>query len=92
MIKNKTKIREKMKILLPLLVICVQQPGLYFAADDKSQALSKAHFEFSLDLYKTLLVNFENNNLIVSPYSINLLLSMLFLGTSSSSNSSRQLR
>ena len=58
--------------------------------NDKSQALSKAHFEFSLDLYKTLLK--PNQNLMMSPYSINLVLSMLFLGTSSNSNSSRQLR
>jgi len=59
---------------------------------DKAQVLSKAHFEFSLDLYRTLEPNQSSGNLMVSPYSVNLALSMLFLGTSSSSNSSRQLR
>ena len=64
------------------------------ASDDKSEALSKAHFEFSLDIYKTLLKEQEGNtgNLVISPYSLNVALSMLFLGTASSSNSSRQLR
>jgi len=57
------------------------------------QAVSKAHFEFSLDLYKSLAKSTEQDgNLIVSPYSLNLALSMLFLGTTSLTNSSSQLR
>lgn len=59
-------------------------------ANDKGQLISKAHFEFSLNLYKSIEKN--SDNLVLSPYTINALLSMLFLGTSSSSNSSMQLR
>ena len=70
-----------------------------------TQKLSKAHFEFSLNLYKDLVRSktgdgpTNNNtsssrsaNLVYSPYSVNSVLSMIFLGTSSSSNSSLQLR
>eukprot|EP00095_Tigriopus_kingsejongensis_P008549 maker-scaffold989_size72935-snap-gene-0.9 protein:Tk08549 transcript:maker-scaffold989_size72935-snap-gene-0.9-mRNA-1 annotation:"hypothetical protein DAPPUDRAFT_51792" len=60
-----------------------------------SQKLSRAHFQFSVDLFKSLLKDEDmsgNNNLVFSPYSVNSLLSMLFLGTSSSSKSSEQLR
>lgn len=67
---------------------------------DKGQQLSRAHFEFSLDFYKSLLATETNSssskaisqNFVYSPYSLNTVLSMLFLGTSSSSNSSKQLR
>lgn len=58
-----------------------------------AQKLSRAHFEFSLSLYKQLLSeNDDNANLVFSPYSVNTVLSMLFLGTSSASDSSSQLR
>lgn len=66
------------------------------SADNKlTQKLSKAHFEFSLNLYKELVADMGDggdNNLVYSPYSVNSVLSMIFLGTSSSSNSSMQLR
>ncbi len=62
------------------------------STNKKAQTLSRAHFEFSLDLYRQLAASQPQSNLIFSPYSMNLALSMLFLGTSSSSNSSRQLR
>ena len=65
---------------------------LQAATSDKAQAISKAHFEFSLDLYKSLLADQGEANMVISPYSLHLSLSMLFLGTTSSSNSSRQLR
>jgi serine protease inhibitor len=54
--------------------------------------LSRSHFEFSVDLYRQLSHDFADKNLLFSPYSANAVLSMLFLGTSSFSNSSRQLR
>ena len=80
-----------MRLFLPFLfVITVTNAN---NKDIKSEAISKAHFEFSLDLYKTLVLeNNRTNNLAVSPYSINLVLSMLFLGTIDVSNTSRQLR
>ena len=79
-----------MRLFLPFLfVITVTNAN---KKDIKSEAISKAHFEFSLDLYKTLMVNNRTDNLVVSPYSINLVLSMLFLGTIDVSNTSRQLR
>lgn len=58
-----------------------------------SQKLSRSHFQFSVDLFKAL-VKDENlgTNLLFSPYSVNSVLSMLFLGTSSSSKSSEELR
>ncbi len=81
------------------------------------QKLSKAHFEFSLELYRELVRQGEaredddggggvgggvggvggaggghSGNLVCSPYSVYSVLSMLFLGTSSLSESSRQLR
>ena len=68
------------------------------AAANLAQRLSRAHFEFSLDLYGELVEGLEEGaggegaNLVYSPYSVQSVLSMLFLGTSSSSGSSRQLR
>ena len=80
-----------MRLFLPFLfVITVTNAN---KKDIKSEAISKAHFEFSLDLYKTLVLeNNRTDNLVVSPYSVNLVLSMLFLGTIDVSNTSRQLR
>ena len=62
-----------------------------------SQKISRAHFEFSLDLYREMTSEVQerkdkSGNLVYSPYSVNSLLAMLFLGTSSGSDSSRQLR
>ena len=76
------------------------------AAANLAQRLSRAHFEFSLNLYGELVDGLEEDsdgggggegegegaNLVYSPYSVQSVLSMLFLGTSSSSGSSRQLR
>ena len=70
------------------------------ATANLAQRLSRAHFEFSLDLYGELVEGLEEEaaaggegaNLVYSPYSVQSVLSMLFLGTSSSSGSSRQLR
>lgn len=69
-------------------------------AADVAQRLSKAHFEFSLALYKELLNTASTSgrhesaagNLAYSPFSVNVVLSMIFLGTSSASSSSKQLR
>ena len=57
-----------------------------------SRKLSRSHFEFSVDLYKQLSGDFPDGNLVFSPFSVNSVLSAVFLGTSSFSNSSRQLR
>lgn len=58
-----------------------------------SQKLSKAHFEFSLRLYSELVkTGSTGDNVVFSPSSVNAVLAMLFLGTSSSSSSSLQLR
>ena len=83
-------INRRIKCFIFIFTVIAQ----HTLASDKSEALSKAHFEFSLNIYKTLLKDQEGNtgNLVISPYSLNVALSMLFLGTSSSSNSSRQLR
>ena len=68
------------------------------AAANLAQRLSRAHFEFSLNLYGELVDGLDSDgggegaNLVYSPYSVQSVLSMLFLGTSSSSGSSRQLR
>ena len=65
------------------------------ASNQRGQTLSKSHFEFSLNLYQALLVDSKQNNddnMIFSPYSINMVLSMLFLGTRSSSTTSSQFR
>ena len=67
------------------------------AAANLAQRLSRAHFEFSLNLYGELVNELDSEqgegaNLVYSPYSVQSVLSMLFLGTSSSSGSSRQLR
>ena len=72
----------------------------------RGQRLSQSHFEFSLLLYRAILetkasnisgiqsstyVNNENN-LVYSPYLVNSAMALLFLGTSSSSNTSKQFR
>ena len=80
-----------MRLFFPFLFV-ITVTNANNKKDIKSEAISKAHFEFSLDLYKTLMVNNRTDNLVVSPYSINLVLSMLFLGTIDVSNTSRQLR
>ncbi len=84
-------------LLLCLLLLLLHPPPCESASTSKPelvQKLSKAHFEFSLDLYRqlTLLEGGGVGNLVCSPYSAHSLLSQLFLGTSSSSDSSRQLR
>jgi len=71
-----------------VLILCVDK----VAMSKNGRKLSRSHFEFSIDLYRQLSEDFSDKNLVFSPYSVNSLLSMLFLGTSSFSNSSRQLR
>ena len=80
-----------MRLIIIILIIGLLI-GLISANPDQAQAVSKAHFEFSLDLYRTLINSEDRKNIVVSPYNLNLVLSMLFLGTTSSSNSSKQLR
>ena len=53
--------------------------------------LSEAHFEFSIDLYRQI-ANHEVGNIVMSPQNINLGLAMLFLGTTSNTSSSTELR
>ncbi|XP_043216888.1 leukocyte elastase inhibitor-like [Amphibalanus amphitrite] len=70
-----------------LLVSCA-------ASSDLLQRLSRAHFDFTLGMYTTLVnvTDDRQQNLLVSPYSVFSLLSMLFLGAGSESLSSAQLR
>lgn len=57
------------------------------------QRLSRAHFQFTLDLYRNLLDEpGGRHNIVFSPYSITNVLSKLFLGAGTNSNTSRQLR
>ena len=71
----------------------------------RGQKLSQSHFEFSLSLYRAILEtkpsiggqtnSFSTNkdhNLVYSPYLVNSAMALLFLGTSSSSNTSKQFR
>ena len=72
----------------------------------RGQRLSQSHFEFSLLLYRAILnldtsssvgiqkSSYVHNedNLVYSPYLVNSAMALLFLGTSSSSNTSRQFR
>ena len=72
----------------------------------RGQRLSQSHFEFSLLLYRAILQSkpsnnsgiqsnsFVNNedNLVYSPYLVNSAMALLFLGTSSASNTSKQFR
>ena len=62
---------------------------------ERSQALSKSHFEFSLNLFRELTLassSEEDVNFVFSPYCVNLALSMMFLGTRSASPTSNQFR
>jgi serine protease inhibitor len=54
--------------------------------------LFKPHFEFAIDMYRDISSDFDDRNLAFSPYIVNSVLAMLFLGTSSFSASSKQLR
>jgi len=54
--------------------------------------LFKPHFEFAIDMYREISSDFPNKNLVFSPYVLNSELAMLFLGTSSFTTSSKQLR
>ncbi|XP_037077805.1 leukocyte elastase inhibitor-like [Pollicipes pollicipes] len=64
------------------------------ASSDLLQLLSRAHFDFTLNMYGTLanVTDDRQQNLLISPYSVFSLLSMLFLGAGSESLSSAQLR
>ena len=64
------------------------------ASSELLQRLSRAHFDFTLSMYTTLVnvTDDRQQNLLVSPYSVFSLLSMLFLGAGSESLSSAQLR
>ena len=71
-----------------VLLLCVDRA----TTSKNGRKLSRSHFEFSIDLYREFSQDFADKNLIFSPYLVNSVLSVLFLGTSSFSNSSRQLR
>ena len=71
-----------------VLLFCVDPASM----SKNGRKLSRSHFEFSIDLYRELSQDFSDKNLIFSPFLVNSVLSVLFLGTSSFSNSSRQLR
>jgi serine protease inhibitor len=72
-----------------LLILCIDKAEM---SSRNGRKLSRSHFEFSIDLYRQLSEDCYDKNCVFSPYSVNSVLSMLFLGTSSFSNSSRQLR
>lgn len=76
------------------LTVVVTVSDLAAATENLGQQLSRSHFEFSLELYKTVNTMSEGGteNLVFSPFSVNSVLSMLFLGTGSASTSSAQLR
>jgi serpin B len=78
--------------LISAAILAAAWTPSWVSAANLAQTLSRAHFEFSLDLYEQLIVGIDDSNLIYSPYSVQSVLSMVFLGTSSSSASSRQLR
>ena len=94
------------KTVLPLAACLLTLLSLVTAKSAESkntQKLSRAHFAFSLDLYKQLVDSITDGdsedvnaavgkNLVYSPFSVNSVLSMLFLGTRSATNSSQQLR
>ncbi|CAG0921675.1 unnamed protein product [Notodromas monacha] len=58
------------------------------------QKLSRAHFDFTLELYSLLVGDSGDSrgNLLLSPYSLTSVLSMLYLGAGARSNTSLQLR
>ena len=74
-------------------VLLAEDPQAATAAKNRSQALSKSHFQFSLALYRGLADTLdEGDNFVYSPYCVNLALSMMFLGTRSASPTSNQFR
>lgn len=85
---------KTMLFCIVLVLSLLTSKTAHCSATDKAQAqaVSKAHFEFGLDLYKSLNHTSVDQNVLISPYSINTLLAMLFMGTLHSSNSSMQLR
>ncbi|CAB3369776.1 Hypothetical predicted protein [Cloeon dipterum] len=75
------------------LLVHVASPQSSLAYGTNVQRLSRAHFEFTLDLYRHLMeAPGGRDNVLFSPYSIYNVLSMLFLGAGASSDTSRQLR
>lgn len=64
------------------------------AGSEILQLLSRAHFDFTLKMFTTL-ASFpedQKHNVLISPYSVFSLLSMMFLGAGSESLTSAQLR
>ena len=81
-------------LLLLCVLIFISSVGQVSAGSvsRNGRKLSRSHFQFSVDLYRHLAQDHVGRNVVFSPYTVDAVLSMLFLGTSSSSNSSRLLR
>ena len=57
----------------------------------KLKYLSEAHFEFSIDLYHEVAKS-KSGNIVISAQNVNMALAMLFLGSTSNTSSSQELR
>ena len=93
-------------ILFGQLFITTSSAAVSSSSTKRGQRLSQSHFEFSLLLYRAILESHPSNtssiqtnsfidntdNLVYSPYLVNSAMALLFLGTSSSSNTSKQFR
>ena len=93
-------------ILFGQLFFTTSSEAVSSSSTKRGQRLSQSHFEFSLLLYRAMLqanpsntssiqsnsfVNIKDN-LVYSPYLVNSAMALLFLGTSSASNTSKQFR
>lgn len=75
-------------IIISLLHV---MPLSALASNRKLKYLSEAHFEFSIDLYHQVAKS-KSGNIVISAQNVNLGLSMLFLGSTSNTTSSQELR
>ena len=91
-------------IIFGQLLLIKSSDAVSSSSTKRGQRLSQSHFEFSLLLYRAILktkpsVGIQTNsfvsnkdNLVYSPYLVNSAMALLFLGTSSASNTSKQFR
>jgi len=92
-LRRRSRRRQSLRVYSTVAIVLATFADVV-TAESIGQRLSKAHLAFSLDFYKQLASTegHPRGNLVYSPYSINMVLSMLFMGTSSSTDSSTQLR
>jgi len=85
------RIQSNRFISLLIISMIFMMPVSASASNRKLKYLSEAHFEFSIDLYHEVAKS-KSGNIVISAQNVNMALAMLFLGSTSNTSSSQELR